>query len=621
MKIPEIKSPQDIKNLNIHSLKKLARDLRVFLINSVSKTGGHLSSNLGVVELTLGLHYVFDSPTDKILWDVGHQCYTHKILTGRADIFDTLRQEKGLSGFPKIAESPHDHFDTGHASTALSSAMGLCAAKKINKQNHKIIAVIGDGSLTGGMAYEALNHIGGSGGDVIVILNDNQMSIGENVGGLSNYLNNLRINPCYIRTKKDVKKLIKKLPLGDRVSNLTKRAKDTLRYFLLPGTLFEEMGFRYAGPIDGHNIKDIIQVLSQAKKIKGPTLLHFHTKKGKGYMLAESNPTNYHGVGKFSPKNGLTSSEGETYSEIFGKTLTEAAKENDKIIAITAAMEQGTGLTPFRKAFPHRFFDVGIAEAHGAAFAAALAKEDFVPVFALYSSFLQRAYDQVIHDVCLSGYPVVFALDRAGIVGEDGETHQGVFDIAFLSHIPGMTVISPKNKKEFIAMLHFALNFKGPVVLRYPKGRASEVLKHSFEPIEYGKSETIHMGAEIALISFGHIMERVHPIYEKLSEEGYRPTLINARFAVPIDKEMIKTLDKYEYVFTFEEHVKDGGFGSIVLNALTEENVIVRKFHSFALPKAYIEHGKREDILDKSPLGTDTMYNTILEKLEKLGKN
>ncbi|MCL1924184.1 MAG: 1-deoxy-D-xylulose-5-phosphate synthase [Defluviitaleaceae bacterium] len=599
--------PEKIKKLNESQLKRLASDIREFLINSLSETGGHLGSNLGVVELSIALHYCYNSPVDKFLWDVGHQTYVHKILTGRARNFKTLRTLDGLSGFTNPKESEHDHFATGHASTALSSAMGLAIARDFKGENNSVVAIFGDGSLTGGLCYEALNNIGASGTNLLAILNDNQMSIAENVGAIHKNLNSLRVSNGYINTKMNIKKSLEFLPFGKKIARVTKKTKDNLRSFLLPGSFFEELGFTYIGPIDGHDIETLITVLNKIKKIKGPVLLHLKTQKGKGYELAENAPDNYHGVSSFSINFPIEGSKKETYSEILGKELINIAGRNEKVLAITAAMPDGTGLYRFKEAFPERFFDVGIAEQHAVLFSAGLAKEGFIPVVAIYSTFLQRAYDQLIHDVCLGNFHVVFSIDRAGITGEDGETHQGIFDISYLTHIPNLCVMAPKDKAEYIAMLNFAVNeMSTPVAIRYPKGTPNYFENET--KIKYGKSETLIKGEKIAIVSFGHITKTAAEVSERLKQDGFKPTLINARFASPLDLEMLENLKNYEYVFTIEENVKEGGFGSLV-------SLKIKHSYIFALEKKYIKAGSRDELLKLSGLDTETIYNKIKEKI------
>lgn len=618
--LEKIDSPQSLKKLNVSNLESLCKEIRLFLLENVSKTGGHLSSNLGIVELTVALHYCFNSPIDKLVWDVGHQTYVHKILTGRKSKFSTLRKLNGLSGFPKRSESVHDIFDIGHSSTSISSGLGLAIGRDLKNEKYKIVSIVGDGSMTGGLIYEALNNAGRSNTNLIVVLNDNQMSISENVGALSRYFNDMRLDPLYIEAKSDVNKMLNKVPVfGDTVAKIMEKAKGGIKHILVPGAMFEEMGFKYVGPIDGHSIESLVTVFNNVKKVDGPILLHVHTKKGKGYKLAELDPSSYHGVNTFDIKEGIAKKTKiyDTYSEVFGKKLVNLATYNKKIIAITAAMSDGTGLNPFKDKFPDRFFDVGIAESHAVVFAAALAKSGFIPVVAIYSTFLQRSYDQIVHDVCIQNAHVIFAIDRAGIVGADGESHQGIFDISYLSHIPNMTVMAPKNKKEFRQMLEFATNFKKPISIRYPRGSASLVLDSYLSDIEYGKSEVIFKGCKIALISFGSIIENVYEVYKKLSLIGENPTLINARFASPLDIDMIKSLKEYDYIFTFEDNVKNGGFNTLVLSAMVNLNIGIKNFHSFAFENKFIPQGTQEELYKINKMDVESMYTTIYDKIKK----
>lgn len=570
-----------------------------------------------MVELTIALHYCFNSPKDKIIWDVGHQSYVHKILTGRRDKFNTLRMTGGLSGFPKASESPHDIIDSGHSSTSISAALGLAVARDLNKEKYSVISVIGDGSMTGGLAFEALNCAGRADTDLIVILNDNQMSISENVGALSKYLNNLRTAPGYLGAKEDVTKFLQKVPVvGEKVGRAIEKTKDSLKYILIPGTLFEEYGFNYIGPVDGHNIENLINVLLRVKKMKGPVLLHVYTKKGKGYSMAEKSPENYHGVGPYDIESGepVDIKIWNTYSDVFGKVLVNLSEKNDKIVAITAAMPSGTGLSEFGKRFPNRLFDVGIAEAHAVTFASGMAKNGYIPVFAVYSTFLQRAYDQILHDVCLQKLHVVFAIDRAGVVGGDGETHQGLYDLAFLSHIPNMTVMSPKNKDEFIAMLEFAVGFNGPIAIRYPRGAASRVLKGFNQPIEYGKPETITDGIEILIIALGDMVETAVNVTQMLENEGFSPGLVNARFVKPIDIELKNKLQEYKYIFTMESAVKNGGLSSAIASIIAEEkNEVI--FYPFVYPDIFLHHGSRNELIRECGLDAQSVFNKIMNVL------
>jgi len=612
--LERINGPEDLKKLKPQSLPKLCSEIRRFLVENISKTGGHLASNLGVVELSVALHYSFQSPKDKIIWDVGHQAYIHKILTGRRDRFDTLRQEGGISGFPKGKESEHDAFDTGHSSTSISAALGYCISRDLKKEKNHVIAVIGDGSMTGGMAYEALNNAGRSNSNLIVILNDNQWSISENVGALSRYLNELRTAPAYLGAKADVNRILKQIPVvGEKTARFIERTKEGIKYFFIPGILFEELGFKYVGYIDGHNIDDLLKILKKVKKMSGPVLLHVQTTKGKGYNQAEKLPWKYHGVESFDIETGkpIQVKIWDTYSEVFGRTLLKLARQNNKIVAITAAMPSGTGLMDFKAELPERFFDVGIAEPHAVTFAAGMAKGGFRPFFAVYSTFLQRCYDQILHDVCLQNLPVVFAIDRAGVVGSDGDTHQGLFDISFLSHLPNMTIMAPKNKSELVSMLVFASEWNGPAAIRYPRGAASRVLKKFNTPIQYGKSETIAKGEKFCVLSVGSMMDMAFSVFMRLKEEGHNPGLINVRFVKPLDDDMIESLKLYDHIFVMEENIASGGCGSGILERANEKGICLKSFHRLAFPDEFAEHGERDQILKRYKLDEENIYQRI----------
>lgn len=612
-----INNPKDLKKLDISEFPRLSKEIRTFLLNNVSKTGGHLASNLGIVELTIALHYCFDMPKDKIVWDVGHQAYVHKILTGRKNQFNTLRKFNGLSGFPKPDESEYDCFATGHSSTSISAALAMAYARDLSGESSNIVAVIGDGSMTGGLAYEALNNAGRSNRRLIVILNDNEMSISRNVGALSKHLNDLRTEPFYLCVKEGVHNILNKLPIaGKSIEKAIEKVKDSLKYMIVPGVLFEEMGFNYVGHINGHNINELVNVLNKIKKMDGPILLHVITKKGKGYKYSEERPWDYHGVNPFNIKTGevISKSSKKSYSSVFGKALTEEAEKNKKIVAVSAAMTSGTGLDEFQKKFKTRFFDVGIAEQHAVTFSAGLASCGYIPVFAVYSTFLQRAYDQIIHDVCLQNLHVIFAIDRAGIVGADGETHQGVFDISFLSHIPNMTILAPKSAEELKNMIKFAVNFNGPIAIRYPRGSASEIFSERESQIEFGKSELLFDGSEIAIISAGTMMDTAFSVYESLAkEDGANPILVNARFLKPVDKSMIEYIcKKCKYIFTIEDNLKNGGFGLKVLETVQElgyNNKV--NLYNFAFDDIFVEHGSREELFEKYGLDSVSIYNKI----------
>ncbi|GHU75309.1 1-deoxy-D-xylulose-5-phosphate synthase [Clostridia bacterium] len=616
--LENVNSVSDLKKLTIKELPVLAGEIRDFLITSISETGGHLASNLGVVELTIALHYCFDSPVDKIVWDVGHQSYVHKILTGRRDKFDTLRKYKGLSGFPKTSESPHDIVDTGHSSTSISAALGLATARDLSGEKHSVLAVIGDGSMTGGLAFEGINHAGRLDTNLIVILNDNQMSISENVGALSKHLNRLRTAPSYSVAKENVHRFLKRLPIfGEALGEMTLRTKDAIKYLLIPNTMFDEYGFNYIGPFDGHNLPQLIDVLKRVKKMKGPILLHVYTKKGKGYPLAERSPENYHGIEPYDIESGrpIKVKVWNTYSDVFGKTLLQMARDNDKIVAITAAMPSGVGLTPFAAEFPSRVFDVGIAEGHAVTFAAGLARAGYVPVFAVYSTFLQRGYDQILHDIALPKLHAVFAVDRAGIVGGDGETHQGLYDVSFLCGIPNMTVLAPKNKNELIDMMKFAADFDAPIAIRYPKGAVSSVYKEVRTPIVFGKSETLEQGRDILIIFAGDMGETAAYVYEQLSRGGYEPTLVNARFMKPIDTDLVDALADYKYVFVLESVVETGGLANSILFQANKRNTLNKEvvFMAFNFPDTFVAQGGRPEILREYGLDEKAILGKILK--------
>lgn len=594
---------EDLKKLDNKEINILAEEIRQFLIDSVSKTGGHLASNLGVVELTLALHTAFDSPKDKIIWDVGHQSYVHKILTGRKEQFSTLRQYKGLSGFPKPCESEHDPFGTGHSGTSISAAMGLAAARDLKGEKHHVIAVIGDGAMTSGMAFEALNHIGQSRKNMLVILNDNEMSISPNVGGLSSYLSKIRTAPMYFKFKGDIENLINHIPaIGKSVFKTAEKAKDSIKYFFLPGILFEELGFTYMGPVDGHNYNELYNMINRIKNIKGPVLLHVLTQKGRGYDFAEKSPCKFHGVNPFEVKTGkpVLNRATLTFSEIAGNTLVECAKQDERIIAITAAMPSGTGLSGFADKYPDRFFDVGIAEQHAATFAAGMAAEGYKPVFAVYSTFLQRAYDQVIHDACIQNLPVTYLIDRAGLVGADGETHHGSFDVSFLSCVPNLTFLAPKDGLELEEMIKFAMRHNGPVAIRYPRGAAKPGNRESFNPIELGKGEIVcKTGEDALIIALGTANQTALDICEELKNDNILTTLVNPRFIKPIDKGLIIDLaKKHKKIYTIENNAKIGGFGSLV-QVLLNDNRVLKEVAVFAFPDKFVGHGDT-DILYKS---------------------
>ncbi|NLZ33610.1 MAG: 1-deoxy-D-xylulose-5-phosphate synthase [Clostridiales bacterium] len=611
--LDKIITPEEVKKLNNVELEVLAEEIREFLIETVSKTGGHLASNLGVVELTISLFNSFDLEKDKIVWDVGHQCYVHKILTGRKDKFDKLRQYNGLSGFPKRSESKYDTFDTGHSSTSISAALGMARGRDIKKENNNIIAVIGDGALTGGMALEGLNDVGFNKTKLIVVLNDNQMSISHNVGGLSNHLNSLRVEPKYNKFKSTVNATLKSNKTGEKIANYISKFKGSIKQFVVPSMLFEDMGLKYIGPIDGHDINMMSKVFNKAKEIDEPVIIHVVTSKGKGYDLAERNPKKYHGVSPFDLESGEALGKSKrNYSKVFGEAISELANEDDKIVAITAAMPDGTGLTDFAKRFPKRFFDVGIAEAHATTFAAGLACSGMKPVFAVYSTFLQRGFDQLVHDVCIQNMPVTFAIDRAGIVGEDGETHQGIFDLSYLSMMPNMTILAPKHLDELKLMLKWALDFNGPVAIRYPKGGDLNTPLKPIQKVKLGQWEEIEDGKGIAIIALGKMVQHSILAKEILKEHNINPKILSATFAKPLDETMLKKLVLQGYdIVTIEDNIINGGFGSYVLMKLNEmgfnKKIKLLGFNNF------VPQGSLDILYKKNQLDPEGIAKQILE--------
>lgn len=613
-----INSPEDIKKLDNKQLYQLSDEIRTFLIDNVSKTGGHLASNLGVVELTIALHRVFKMPEDKIIWDVGHQTYVHKILTGRKEGFESLRKYNGMSGFPKPNESIYDTFAAGHSSTSISAALGIACARDIKNEKYNVVAVIGDGALTGGMAFEALNDAGISNKNIIVVVNDNEMSISRNVGGLSSYLSKIRTEPAYINLRDDIENIVKKIPaIGNNLFKSTEKLKESLKYLIIQGMIFEELGFTYLGPIDGHNIGKIINVLRRAKNIKGPVLIHTVTKKGKGYFFAERYPDIFHGIDAFEVKTGKKLSESRiTYSTVFGEEIVKEAKENDSIVAITAAMRDGTGLRTFSKEFPERFFDVGIAEQHAVTFAAGLASNGLKPVFAVYSTFLQRGYDQVVHDVCIQNLPVLFAIDRAGIVGEDGETHQGILDISFLRSIPNMTILAPKDIKEFRMMLGWCFKYNlGPEAIRYPRGGDMEVEFEKYDEIVKGKWETLNVGKDVAILAVGRMVQTAYKVKDMLKKNNINVTVINCRFIKPMDTIMLdKILKEHSLILTLEDNYISGGFGSGVMEYASKKDYKGR-IVMMGYPDEFVTHGSINILYKKYALDADGIYNTILRNL------
>jgi len=617
-----IESPKDIKNLKYPELFRLSEEIRHFILTNVSKTGGHLASNLGVVELTLALHYVFESPTDKIIWDVGHQSYVHKILTGRKEDFATLRTWGGLSGFPKRSESIHDVFETGHSSTSISAALGMARGRDLKGDNYEVVAVIGDGALSGGMAFEALNDAGHVGNKLIVVLNDNEMSISRNVGAMSSYLSRIRTNPKYTWVKREVESLINRIPfIGKNVARAIEKIKNSLKYLVISGIFFEEIGFTYLGPIDGHNLPALVEVFRQAQKLPGPVFIHVVTQKGKGYPFAEKNPEKFHGISPFHIETGdLVSKQRLSFSQAFGDKLVEMAARDNRIVAITAAMPEGTGLMGFRDKFPERFFDVGIAEQHAVTMAAGLAASGMKPYFAVYSTFLQRAYDQVLHDVCIQRLPVVLAIDRAGLVGEDGETHQGVFDISFLRHMPHMTIMSPKDVNELRKMMELSLSIDGPVAIRYPKDSALIPSYVQETSLEYGKWEMIASQGVGMIIATGRMVDIAIKTTDLLRRDGIAFGVVNARFLKPIDEEMLLRISKeYGLLITLEDNVLIGGLGSAVTEFLSQHLPTGRQpdvIH-FGIPDRFIPHGKVDILFDVLGLSPSQLAKRIKGRLER----
>ena len=617
MILDKLKNANDIKKVDPKDYEELAREIRRFLVEKVSHTGGHLASNLGAVELTMALHLCLDLPKDKIVWDVGHQSYVHKMLTGRKDQFDSLRQYGGLSGFPKRRESEYDAFNTGHSSTSIAAALGLAAADEQQGGDSTIIAVIGDGALTGGLAVEALNNAAKLKRNLIIILNDNEMSISENVGGMSTYLSRMRAGESYIEFKSGVHRTLDKIPaVGPKISRQLHRTKNSIKQFFVPGMLFENIGIKYLGPVDGHNILDLVKLINEAKNFDQAVMIHVKTIKGKGYGPAMKNPELFHGIGSFNMRTGEPDhkSDGTEYSDIFGKAMMHLAAKNDKVVAITAAMAAGTGLNDFRKQYPERFYDVGIAEEFAATFAAGLAVGGMKPFVAIYSSFLQRAYDQIAHDVCIQNLPVTFCIDRAGLVGNDGETHQGIFDISYLSTIPNMNIFAPKNGKELEKALCFASKFHAPLAIRYPKGKAYAGLDDYDEPIVLGKSEMIYKERDIAILAVGSMMENAVKVRELLKEQGKSVSLVNARFIKPIDEELITQLcEDHKTLITMEENVITGSYGMAVLRYINNQKKDVRVIN-IALPNSNVEQGSRNEQFKECGIDVPSIMKRLEEE-------
>ena len=621
MVLEKINQPNDIKKLSQEELPLLAEEIREFLIRRISEGGGHLASNLGVVELTMAMHLVFELPKDKMIWDVGHQSYTHKILTGRRQGFENLRKFGGMSGFPKRCESDCDSFDTGHSSTSISAGLGYVQARDLQGEDYAVLSVIGDGSLTGGMAYEAMNNAARLKTNFIIVLNDNNMSISENVGGMSEYLGSMRTNNAYMELKQGVTDTLNRIPFyGERMVKRIKKTKSGIKQLFIPGMLFEEMGLTYLGPVDGHNIDKLIRTFQEAKKVNGAVLMHVVTKKGKGYLPAERHPARFHGAEPFDIETGVPLKKRlkANYTDVFATVMRKLGERNTDIVAITAAMPDGTGLKRFKNAFPDRFFDVGIAEQHAVTFAAGLAAGGMIPVVAVYSSFLQRAFDQIIHDVCLQKLHVIFAIDRAGLVGSDGETHQGIFDLSFLSSIPHMCVMAPKNKWELSDMMKFAVDYDGPIALRYPRGEAYDGLQEYRAPMVYGKSEVIHRGKQIALVAVGSMVDTACQVQQKLKEKGYDCSLINARFVKPLDEELLLSLEKdHQLIVTLEENVLNGGFGEHVTELYNCNGSDVPVMN-IALPDDYVEHGNVDILKRECGIDAETIEKKIIAAVTEL---
>lgn len=619
MLLDKICELNDIKTIEKNQYSALAQEIRDFLIEHVSETGGHLASNLGTVELTMALHIALDLPEDKIVWDVGHQSYTHKLLTGRRQEFDTLRSYGGMSGFPKKREHPCDVFDTGHSSTSISAALGIVQANEISGKNGTAVAVIGDGALTGGMAFEALNNAASLKRNMLIILNDNKMSISENVGGMSKYLSNLRTATSYNNLKDGVVETLNSIPVvGDKLVRQIRRTKSGIKQLVIPGMLFENMGIIYLGPVDGHNVEKLVKLIQEARRVEHPVLIHVITKKGKGYPYAEKYPEAFHATPPFHIDTGkpVRKKTKSTYTDVFAKTMVQLAEKYPQMVAVTAAMPEGTGLKKFQKEYPERFFDVGIAEEHAVTFAAGMAAVGLRPVVAIYSSFLQRAYDQILHDVCIQDLPVIFAIDRAGIVGEDGETHQGIFDLSYLSHIPNMNIFAPKNRYELVDAMKFAMEFQGPIAIRYPRGEACTELSEYRTPIMLGKSEVLQWGKEIALFCVGSMVQTGRKVRELLVQQGYCPTFVNARFVKPLDEQLIdKVQETHQYLITLEENIANGGYGEHVLRYASCRNYAL-KVLPFAIPNQFITHGEASVVKKSIGLDAETIAEQILKYIK-----
>ena len=621
--LDKINNANDLKKLNIEEKYLLADDIRKYILDIVSKNGGHLASNLGVVELTIALESVFDPNKDKIIWDVGHQSYVHKIINGRKDSIKTLRKMNGIAGFPKTSESPTDCFNTGHSSTSISAALGIAKARDLKKEKYSVVAVIGDGALTGGMALEALNHAGTSKTNLIVILNDNEMSISKNIGGINEILTKLRSKKKYNKSNDKWKKRIKSIPIiGNKTATIVSKLKDAIKQLIIPGMYFEEIGFKYLGPIDGHNIEEIEEILSEAKELEEPILIHIITKKGKGYEIAEQNPDKFHSTSSFDLKTGLPIKEKQKdYSKVFGDKLVSMAKDNDKIVAITAAMKDGTGLKDFANIYPNRFFDVGIAEQHALTFAAGLAKEGMIPFVSIYSSFYQRGYDQVIHDICMQNLPVIMCVDRAGLVGNDGETHQGLYDLSFFKLIPNLTIMAPKDFIELEQMMDYAITLNKPVVIRYPRGSESKIKFTKHQKITLGKSEILNTGTEVSIITIGNMTPLGMEIVNRLKKYNISCDLINTRFIKPLDTSTIKkSIIKTKLVITIEDNTIVGGLSSSIKELLIDNNINT-KIKSYAFPDNFIEHGSIQELQEKYGITKENIIKYIKKTLKDINKD
>ena len=615
--LEKINSTEDLKKLTIKEKEDLAKDIREYILKIVSENGGHLASNLGVVELTLALESVFDPNIDKIVWDVGHQSYVHKILNGRKEELKNIRKFKGIAGFPKTNESASDCFNTGHSSTSISAAMGMAKARDLKKENHSVIAVIGDGALTGGMALEALNHIGSTKTNVIVVLNDNEMSISKNIGGLNMFLSKLRAQKCYTMSNKKVRTAIEKIPLiGNFIVKLIRRIKKGIKQLIIPKMFFEDIGFKYLGPIDGHDIEDMEDIFNKAKELNEPVLIHILTKKGKGYDIAENMPDKFHATSPFDLETGKPKKEKKKdYSKVFGEKLIKIASKNEKVVAITASMKDGTGLTEFSNKFPDRFFDVGIAEQHALTFAAGLAKEGMIPFVPIYSSFYQRAYDQVIHDICLQNLKVIMCVDRAGIVGQDGETHQGIFDMSFFKLIPNITIMAPKDFKELENMMDYAINVDGPVVIRYPRGAEANEKFTIYSDLRYNKAELLLKGEDVSIIAIGNQVAKALKIAKNFKNKGISAELINVRVLKPLDKyTILHSISKTKFVVTIEDNTLVGGLASSIKELIAEKHINAT-IRNFGYPDVFVEHGNVDELEKEYRLDEAAITNCIIKEI------